>query len=446
MRNRRIYLNLGFFVVLGIVMTIWAFSTIIKLDAITQPYRVSAEFVSSPGLVRGFDVAYLGVRVGKVGDVRLAPGKIVVGLDIDKEVRLPKAATAEVRRKSAVGEPYVELSPPATGVTGPTLAAGDVIPLSKTTVPLDYRKLFEGVGKLLSAVPPEDAKTITHELAVALDGRSSSIRDIIEDAHDLTGTLADNSQVLDDLSVQLTQLTHTLAGRKDKLASGITDLSTVTATLRDSRTDLDAFLDQGPGVFGQLDQAIKRARPGLSCLLTAAGLPHKPVFSAETERNVHHLLSIVPTALSLADDISVREGNTVYGKASFIFSVPGGPQPAEEYAGPVGPPTVPRLRACPDRATDEPVRTEDAADHPGKDTEAEQTRRPEAQAKATAQPERTPEAAGAKSPAAASGPASRTPVDAAPLIAAIFLAVAASGGILGWIAVGRAARRREENS
>ncbi|MEU7854954.1 MlaD family protein [Nonomuraea sp. NPDC049141] len=444
MRNRRIYLNLGFFAVLGVVMTVWAFSTIIKLDAITKPYRVSAEFVSSPGLIRGFDVAYLGVRVGKVGDVRLAPGKIIVGLDIDKEIRLPKASTAEVRRKSAIGEPYVELSPPASGVNGPSLAAGDVIPLSKTTVPLDYKKLFEGVGKLLAAVPPKDAKTITHELAVALDGRSSSIRSIIEDAHDLTGTLADNSQVLDDLSVQLTQLTHTLAGRKDKLASGITDLSTVTATLRESRTDLDAFLDQGPGVFGQLDRAIKRARPGLSCLLTAAGLPHKPVFSAETERNVHHLLAIVPTALSLADDISAKEGGTVYGKAQFVFSVPGGPRPAVEYAGPVGPPTVPRLRACPDRAVADPVRTEDAADKPRKDPTTEQTRRPAA--KATAEPERTPEAAGAKSPAAAAGPASRTPVDAAPLIAAIFLAVAASGGILGWIAVSRAARRREENS
>lgn len=126
MRNR-IYLNLGVFAVLGVVMTVWAFSTIIRLDAIERPYRVSAEFVSSPGLIRGFDVAYLGVRVGKIGDVRLAPGKIVVGLDIDRGIRLPKGATAEVRRKSAIGEPYVELSPPATGVTGPTLAAGDTI-------------------------------------------------------------------------------------------------------------------------------------------------------------------------------------------------------------------------------------------------------------------------------------------------------------------------------
>ncbi|MER5426090.1 serine/threonine-protein kinase, partial [Streptosporangium roseum] len=31
-------------------------------------------FLSSPGLVRGFDVAYLGVRIGRIDDVALAPG------------------------------------------------------------------------------------------------------------------------------------------------------------------------------------------------------------------------------------------------------------------------------------------------------------------------------------------------------------------------------------
>ncbi|MER6947710.1 MCE family protein [Nonomuraea sp. NPDC000554] len=445
MRNRRIYLNLGFFVALGVVMTVWAFSTIIKLDAITKPYRVSAEFVSSPGLIRGFDVAYLGVRVGKIGDVRLATGKIVVGLDIDKEIRLPGGVTAEVRRKSAIGEPYVELSPPATGVNGPSLAPGQVIPLSRTSVPLDYKKLFEGVGKLLNAVPPKDAKTITHELAVALEGRAPSIRGIIDDAHDLTGTLADNAQLLDDLSVQLTRLTHTLAGRKDKLASGITDLSTVTGTLRESRADLNAFLDQGPGVFAQLDQAIKRSRPGFSCLLTAAGLPHKPVFSPETERNVHHLLSIVPTALSLTDDISDRRGDTVYGKAAFIFSVPGGPKPAEEYAGPVGPPTVPRLRACPKHA---PAATDDPSDAPH-DTGVPDRGRVDAAARPTSTPARSASKPDAASPSptgvAATAAASRTPLSTTPLIVAIFLAVVAGGGIAGWIAAGRAARRREEN-
>ncbi|WP_246064585.1 MlaD family protein [Nonomuraea longispora] len=352
--NRRIYVNLGFFVVLGVVMTVWAFSTIIRLDAIERPYRVSAEFVSSPGLVRGFDVAYLGVRVGKIGDVRLAPGKIVVGLDIDREIRLPKGVSAEVRRKSAIGEPYVELSPPATGAGGPRLAAGDTITLGRTSVPLDYKKVFEGVGKLLTAVPPEDARAITHELAVALDGRAPAIRRIIDDAHTLTGTLADNTEVLDDLAVQLTRLTHTLAGKRGELASGITDLSKVTAALRASRGDLNTFLDRGPGVFAQLDEAVRRSRPGFSCLLTAAGLPHEPVFSPETERNVHHLLSVMPTALSLADDISDRRGDTVYGRASFIFSVPGGPSRPRSTRGR---PDRPPCRSCAPARTARPPPT-----------------------------------------------------------------------------------------
>jgi phospholipid/cholesterol/gamma-HCH transport system substrate-binding protein len=444
MKNR-IYLNLGFFVVLGVVMTIWAFSTIIKLDAIDRPYRVSAEFISSPGLIRGFDVAYLGVRVGKIGDVRLAPGKIVVGLDIDREIRLPKGSTAEIRRKSAIGEPYVELSPPATGVAGASLAPGDTIPLAKTTVPLDYKRLFEGVGKLLNSVPPKDAKTITHELAVALDGRAPAIRHIIDDAHDLTGTLADNSAVLDDLAVQLTRLTHTLAGRKDKLAAGITDLSTVTGALRASRTDLNAFLDQGPGVFAQLDAAIKASRPGFSCLLTAAGLPHRPAFSTETEKNVHRLLSVVPTALSLADDISERQGDKVYGKASFIFSVPGAPQPAEEYASAIGPPTVPRLLACPPHAPADTSKASARDGDPHPDAAGQRTSEPVA---TSAEPREEDQEAASESPtgvAATTGAASRTPLNTTPLLVAIFLAVVVSGGIVGWIAVGRAARRREES-
>ncbi|MEU7891268.1 MCE family protein [Nonomuraea sp. NPDC049152] len=455
----RIYLNLVFFALLGVAMTIWAFSTIIKLDAITQPYRVSAEFVSSPGLVRGFDVAYLGVRVGKIGDVRLAPGKIVVGLDIDREIRLPKASTAEVRRKSAIGEPYVELSPPETGVGGPSLAPGDVIPLAKTTVPLDYKKLFEGVGKLLNAVPAKDAKTITHELAVALDGRAPAIRSIIDDAHNLTDTLADNSKTLDELAVQLTQLTGTLAGRRDKLAAGITDLATVTGSLRESRKDLYAFLDNGPGVFGQIDTLLRTARPGFSCALTAAGLPHRPIFSAATERDVHHLLSVVPTALSLTDDISdKRPDGTVYGRSTFIFSVPGGPQPAEEYENPIGPPKMAPLLECPKHAPVAGVDfTTDRGPHEGTDgsTGPEDDRRADTDADTadTDSGDAADPAADAESDEALPTDPSASPLQGeaaravpsqnlAPLVIAILLALVVCGGVLGWVAVGRSSRRR----
>ncbi|WP_214411127.1 MCE family protein [Sphaerisporangium fuscum] len=344
----RIVVNLVFFAVLGVVMTVWAFSGLIELDAITRPYRVDAEFASSPGLVEGVDVAYLGVHVGKVGEIRLAPGKIVVGLDLGRDVRLPQGVTAAIRRKSAIGEPYVELSPPSNGTGGPRLAAGDVIPLAKTSVPVDYRRVFEGVGRLLGTVPPDEARTIVHELATGLDGRSPAIRGLIDDAHDLTATLAGNAGLLDDLAGQLTRLTGTLAGRRDKIAAGVRNLAAVTGALRRSREDLDAVLARGPSLLRRIDGLLTTARPGLSCLLTAAAEHPGVVFTPRGSRYVHHVLAGLPTALAFARDITDRRADGVYARTAFVFSVPGGPKPAVEYDSPLAPPTMPAPRHCPE--------------------------------------------------------------------------------------------------
>ncbi|MBG0829643.1 MCE family protein [Planomonospora sp. ID67723] len=456
----RIWINLGFFAVLGVVMTVWAFTSIIKLDIIERPYRINAEFVSSPGLVRGFDVAYLGVRIGRIDDVALAPGKIVVALSIDREVRIPRGVTAEVRRKSAIGEPYVEISPPKAGAAGGgTMPPGATIPLASTSVPLDYRKLFDGVGKLLNAVPPEDAQTIVRELAAALDGRTTSIREIVDNAHDLTTTLADNTDLLDELSVNLTRLTGTLAGKREELSQGVTDLAGVTRSIRDSRKQLYAMLDHGPGFFRQVDRLLNSARPGLSCTLTAAGMRQGVVFTPQTRAHINHVLRTVPTAQALLADVTERHSGGLYGRVTFIFSVPGGPRVAQEYRGPLAPPATPALRACPKGAPVPPVnRADDDPDtgpHPDDAAGPVDGTTDAPDGEATASPpesegpleaEDTEDRGGRTTAEGTGADAGSAPQDYTPFVVATFLAVVVSGGVLGWIAVGRATRRREQES
>lgn len=446
MKNR-IWINLGFFVVLGVVMTIWAFTTIIKLDVIERPYRINAEFLSSPGLVEGFDVAYLGVKVGRIDGVELAPGKIVVALSINRGVLLPRDVTAEVRRKSAIGEPYVEISPPKAGAGetgGPMLAANATIPLSNTTVPLDYRKLFDGVGKLLNAVPPGDAQTIVHELATGLDGRTTSIREIFDNAHDLTATLAENTDVLDELSVQLTRLTGTLAGRREELAGGVDDLADVTRALRESRRQLNTFLDHGPSLFRQIDTLLTTARPGLSCLLTAGGTKPGSVFGPRTRSSVNTMLRNIPTAQALLADVSDYQRGGVYGRTAFMFSVPGGPKAAQEYRGALAPATVPNLRTCSkEPASKVAVGKDEEAPTDTIDAGDEATDEPD-ETTPTPTPTLDPAEPGDAGTPADAAPAADSPQDMTPLIIAIFVAVVISGGVLGWIAVGRASRRREQ--
>ncbi|GII02553.1 MCE family protein [Planobispora takensis] len=450
--RKRIWINLGFFVVLGLVMTVWAFTSIIKLDVIERPYRINVEFVSSPGLVRGFDVAYLGVRIGRIDDVVLAPGKIVVGLSIERDARIPQGVTAEVRRKSAIGEPYVEISPPEGGAGGAVMPPGSTIPLSSTTVPLDYRKLFDGVGKLLNAVPAEDAETIVSELAAGLDGRTTSIREIVDNTHDVTTTLAENTRLLDELSVNLTRLTGTLASRREELSEGVADLAGVTRTIRESRRQLYAFLEHGPAFFRQVDHLLNSARPGLSCLLTAAGMRQGVVFTARNQQHVNHLLRTVPTTQALLADTTERHSGGLYGRVTFVFSVPGGPRVAQEYRSPLAPPVTPALRACPKGAPVPPMtRSDDDPDtgpHPedtlppddGTSTEPDGTPGVEEDLPQAdgSQETPTPEAGDTGTDTGSSSQ------DLTPFVIAIFLAVVVSGGVLGWIAVGRAARRREQ--
>src|SRR5690606_12834600 len=162
----------------------WSFATLFEVDALDDPDFVTVEFESSPGLARGFEVAYLGHAVGSVHAVALQDGFSEVVLRIDAGEELPAAVDAMARRKSAIGEPFVELAPtPGTDPsTGPRLVDGDRIPLARTSSPISYGTLFKSVDALLAAVDPDQVGTVVDELAAALDGRGDDVRRIITGA------------------------------------------------------------------------------------------------------------------------------------------------------------------------------------------------------------------------------------------------------------------------
>ncbi|RAY16240.1 MCE family protein [Actinomadura craniellae] len=343
----RIVLNLVAFAVLGAVMMVWALSTLVTIDVLERPVRVQAEFASSPGLRTDLEVDYLGVRVGEVGDVRLAPGRVVVDLDLDRGASVPSNAVARVLRKSAVGEPYVELSPPATGPRGRPLRAGDVIPLSRTSVTVEYKRLFESAGGLLRAVPPEDVRVLTRELAAGLEGRGQGLHDTVADLHRLTGTLADNADVLDALAVQLTQLTGTLAGSGPQLAAGVNDLAAFTGTLRGSRRELNGILERSPGFLDRMNALLRDSRPGMSCLLTAMGSRGAPVFTGRTSAELTRALSRFHHQFpELADKVLVKRPEGAYARVTLVLTVAGPVPNAQEYPQSLPDPAEPPLYSC----------------------------------------------------------------------------------------------------
>ncbi|MCD0449520.1 MCE family protein [Actinocorallia sp. API 0066] len=342
----RILVNLVSFAVLGVVLVVWALTSIVSVDALRRPFTVEAEFQSSPGLRTDLEVAYLGVRVGSVDTVRLAAGKVVVAMHLDRGVRVPSNSGAAVLRKSAIGEPYIEISPPPSAPARP-LRQGDVIPLDRTEVAVEYKRLFDGAGDLLKAVEPDDARTLVHELAVGLQGRDTTLRDLIGDAHQLTGTLADNAEVLDRLAVELTALTGVLADGGPQLAGGLDGLAAFSQALADRRTELDGILAAGPAFLGQVEALLNRSRPGLSCLLTALGTDAPPLFTQDASKEIGHALGLLNQRFPrIVKDVIEKGAHGDYARVTMVITGGGPVPPARDYTKSAKGPGTPRLYYC----------------------------------------------------------------------------------------------------
>ncbi|MGI8329215.1 MCE family protein [Actinomadura scrupuli] len=349
MMRTRIAVNLLFFALLGVVLAIWAAGSLVHIDALERPFPVTVDFASSPGLHSDLQVTYLGVQVGRVGSVDLRPGKVAVRLELERGAEIPANTGAQVLRKSAIGEPYIDLTAPSVPSSA-HLKAGDHIPVSRTRATVDYKHLFDGLGATLKAVDPADARVLVHELAAGLVGRGDSLHDLIGDTHQLTATLAANAGLLDELSIELTELTHTLAAHRAQLASGVDDLAAFTASVNASRRDLQAVLQQGPGFTKRVNALLQTARPGLDCLLGAAAEPGPPIFTPAATASVHHILTMLPTFQALLDDTAVVTPQVTYLRATALFSI-AGPRAAAEYARPTPKPVTPRVNTCPASAT-----------------------------------------------------------------------------------------------
>lgn len=342
----RILLNLGVFAVLGAVMAVWAGATLLPVRIGERTFQVRVEFASFPGLREDLEVDYLGVKIGRVDHIALRTGRVDVTVEIDEGVEVPRDATAQVLRKSAVGEPYVEFSPPAVR-GGELLADGDVVPLAGTKVAVEYQRLFDSAGELLKSVKPEDIKTLTGELATGLEGQGDPLRDTVADLNQLTGTLADNSGVLDALAVQLTQLAGTLSGSRTQLASGLDDLAAFTGTLSASRAELDGLLDRSPGFLERVNGLLEESKPGARCLLTALGTEGTPLFTDRNAKELERALTSMHKDFPVvADHILITRPEGMYARVKLVITAAGPISNAEEYAHELADPAVPPVYRC----------------------------------------------------------------------------------------------------
>ena len=313
-------MNVAVFGAAFLLMLGWAVRQVVSVDQLDQPYPISAEFTNAFGIVPNAEVTYLGIGFGSVVSIDRIPGGVKVNMQIERGKKLPEMATAEIARKSAIGEPYVGFYPPQDYAGGgPFLTSGDTVPLTQTKVPLEFSELLRSAGTLIQSVPPDDVATLLDEAALALEGNSQSLRDLAEAGDQLAATFAARTDALDRLATNNTRLTRVVTQRRGSLGSAISDLRLVAESLRTSSGDTQVLLDRGSQLLTQTADLVASQKPTIDCVLKGLELV---VDETTTDRRIDELealLAIGPKAFEGVwqsrdvepDGTWVRVGNIV---------------------------------------------------------------------------------------------------------------------------------------
>jgi phospholipid/cholesterol/gamma-HCH transport system substrate-binding protein len=346
--NRRIIVNLVAFALLGVALAVWAAANVISFDFLDKPYRVTASFETSPGLSPDFEVTYLGHKIGAIDSVKLRRGQVDVVLRINRDVELPKDLSAAVRRKSAVGEPYVDLarlpdSETPGKIASTRLADGDRIPVEHTSIPLSYTALFESVDQLVKAIDPADLRTVLHELALGVEGRDTSIRELVRGTDRLTADFVEKSELLEATLTELTRFTHTVADHTGAIGSSFDNLVALGSTLQQARQTITDLLERGPDFGTRVADLLSKSEADLGCTFDALGGIAQRLDDATLAEFEQAIAAGGRMGFILEDirDTDEPEGPYTQGKVLFNFG-----QPVPVHSPPLAPPKIPALTTC----------------------------------------------------------------------------------------------------
>lgn len=311
--------------ILGIAILTLGFTLAInfqRLPLVGGGTEYRAEFTDAAGLVPGEEVRVAGIKVGQVTKLELGKARVLVTFRV-KGVDLGDATTAGIEVKTLLGQHYLSLDP----VGGGKLEAGAVIPLERTSTPVNivpaFQRLteqtqeidteqvaaaFDALSETLTRTAPEMTETlrglarisksvtVRDEQIRELFGRTSFVSGIVAERDaDIARLLADTDTVLAELDRRRETITRIIDGTSDlarqlgglvednaeQLEPALTKLNSVLAVLRKNRANIDEAIKVG-AVYGRefanvggtgrwFDASIKIPRGFAVC--TTGGLP-----------------------------------------------------------------------------------------------------------------------------------------------------------------------------
>ncbi|MFC9508388.1 MCE family protein [Streptomyces sp. NPDC057002] len=265
-----------------------------------EPVRVTAYFPRTIGVYPGSDVRVLGVRIGEVKKITPEGKRVRVELEYDSGRRVPAYAQAAIINSSVVSDRYVQLLPVYR--EGPALRDGDVIPESRTAVPVELDRIFDSLHTTAEALGPDGAGkdgALSRLLGVSADnlhGQGKNLNQTVEDLSEAVTTLSDGRTDLFGTVRNLQVFTAALAADDKSVRSFNTSLAKVAEQLAGERKDLAAALKSLGTALGDVSAFVQRNKKSLTS--NVEGLSKVTKVLVTQRAALEELLEVAPTGMS----------------------------------------------------------------------------------------------------------------------------------------------------
>jgi phospholipid/cholesterol/gamma-HCH transport system substrate-binding protein len=137
MKNTKLELSVGLFVLMGIAAIIYLAIQVGTGSLLSgDTYLIESRFANTGGLHSGSSVLVSGVTVGRVEAIRIEPSdySAIVTLRVLSGLRLPTDSMASIKTSGLIGDKYVALSP---GADDSYMKPGARITMTESAVDLE---------------------------------------------------------------------------------------------------------------------------------------------------------------------------------------------------------------------------------------------------------------------------------------------------------------------
>ncbi|MFR9806823.1 MCE family protein [Pseudonocardia sp. RS010] len=222
-----------------------------------------ARFAEGGGLKSGDKVRMSGSEIGKVTDVDLEDGDVVVTFTA-KGVRLGDLTSSAIKTQTLLGERYLNVE--SRGAE--SMSAGDTIPVERTTSPYSLTEGIEDLSRTTGEVDMAQVGNALDSISDAFRGTPEEIGPAFEGVARLSETLASRDQALRDLFARAEQVTGVLKDHTGELQNLITDGNALLDELQARRAIIRELLVRTTAATDQLSGFVDEQHDRLAPTLT----------------------------------------------------------------------------------------------------------------------------------------------------------------------------------